>query len=138
MIDVNRLRHLATLHPLSSVTSPVPQFRLFADAGDLCIEGDVDSLAVSQVWLALDVLPPGTPARVDLATAVLRGGSTLAALSDLASAGVTVTIQGQPAAISGLRKAGLRSGGRLALREISLPAGRPATVDRSAACGKWG
>ena len=120
-IDVNRLRHLATLHPLSSVTTPVPQFRLFADAGDLCIEGDVDSLAISQVQLALGVLPAHTPVRVDLATAALRGGTTLTALSDLASAGVDVTIQGHPAAISGLREAGLHSGGRLALREISLP-----------------
>lgn len=122
-IDVNRLRHLATLHPMSSVTTPVPQFRLFADAGDLCIEGDVDSLAVSQAWLALTVLPPHTPVRVDLATAALRGGSTLAALSDLAGAGVDVTIQGHPAAISGLRAAGLRSGGRLALHEISRAGG---------------
>jgi hypothetical protein len=119
-IDVDRLRHLATLHPLSSVSSPVPQFRLFADAGDLCIEGDVDALAISQVGLALGVLPPHTPVRVDLATAVLRGGATLTALSDLASSGVDVTVQGQPAAISGLREAGLRGGGHLALREISL------------------
>jgi MEDS: MEthanogen/methylotroph, DcmR Sensory domain len=119
-IDVDRLRHLATLHPLSSVSSPVPQFRLFADAGDLCIEGDVDALAISQVGLALGVLPPHTPVLVDLATAVLRGGATLTALSDLASSGVDVTVQGQPAAISGLREAGLRGGGHLALREISL------------------
>lgn len=136
-VDVNRLRHLATLHPLSSVTSPVPQFRLFADAGDLCIEGDVDSLAISQMQLALTVLPPHTPVRVDLATAALRGGTTLAALADLAGAGVDVTIEGQPAAISGLREAGLRSGGRLALREITLPGGQPgsqpATADRSGA-----
>lgn len=126
--DVNRLRHLATLHPLSPVTSPVPQFRMFADAGELCIEGDVDSLAVSQVRLALDVLPPGTRVRVDLAAAALRGGTTLAALSDLAGAGVDVIIQGHPAAISGLREAGLRSGGHLALRETSVPRDHPAAV----------
>jgi hypothetical protein len=131
-IDVNRLRHLATLHPLSSVTSPVPQFRLFADAGDLCIEEDVDALAISQVWLALGVLPPDTPVRVDLATAVLRGSTTLTALSELANSGVDVTVQGQPTAISGLREAGLRSAGRLALCEITLPGERPATVHRSA------
>jgi hypothetical protein len=120
-IDVNRLRHLTTLHPLSSVTTPVPQFRLFADAGYLCIEGDVDSLAITQAQLALAVLPPHTPVRVDLTTATLRGGATLTALSGLASAGVEVTVQGHPAAISGLREAGLRSSGRLALCEISLP-----------------
>lgn len=135
-IDVNRLRHLATLHPLSSVTSPVPQFRMFADAGELCIEGDVDSLAISQVWLALDALPPRTRVRLDLETAALRGGTTLAALSDLASAGVNILIQGHPAAISALREAGLRSGGRLALCEISVPAGQPSAVGPGTADGR--
>ena len=52
-VDINRLRHLATLHPLSSASSPVPQFRLFSDAGMLCVEGQVDSFAVTQLWLAL-------------------------------------------------------------------------------------
>lgn len=79
-VDVDRLRHLATLHPLSSVTSPVPQFRLFADSGQLCVEGEIDSFAVSQLWLALDALPPKTGVLVDLATATLRSQEVLAAL----------------------------------------------------------
>src|SRR5450755_1059348 len=78
-VDVDRLRHLATLHPLSSVTSPVPQFRLFADSGQLCVEGEIDSFAVSQLWLALDALPPKTGVLVDLATATLRSQEVLAA-----------------------------------------------------------
>ena len=55
-VNVDQLRHLATLRPLSSAASPVPQFRLFADSGELHIEGEIDSFAVSQVWLALKTL----------------------------------------------------------------------------------
>jgi MEDS: MEthanogen/methylotroph, DcmR Sensory domain len=117
-IDVNRLRHLATLHPLASAASPVPQYRLFADDGELCIEGEVDSFAVSQLRPALDVLPPKTAVRVDLESATLRGAKALAALSDLADTGVTVTIQGQPAAIRELRAAGLVPSERLVLHEF--------------------
>src|ERR1039457_4601357 len=73
-VDVDRLRHLATLHPLSSVTSPVPQFRLFADSGQLCVEGEIDSFAVSQLWLALDALPPKTGVLVDPGGAPPPGG----------------------------------------------------------------
>jgi hypothetical protein len=116
-IDVDRLRHLATLHPLSSAASPVPQFRLFADEGELSIEGEVDSFAVSQLRLALDVLPPKTAVRVDLNSATLRGGRALAALSGLAGAGVSVTVQGQRAAIRELRAAGLMAGEHLAVHE---------------------
>ena len=117
-IDVDRLRHLATLHPLSPADSPVPQFRLFADAGDLCIEGAVDSFAISQLRLALDVLPPKTRVRVDLETASLLGRTTLAALTGLADAGVTVTIQGQHTAIRELQGAGLEAGERLLVHEF--------------------
>ncbi len=102
-VDVDRLRHLATLHPLSSATSPIPQFRLFADAGALCVEGEIDSLAVTQLQLALDALPPQTGVLVDLAAATLRGRKALAGLESLARDGVAVTIQGGPAAIGALR-----------------------------------
>lgn len=120
-IDVDRLRHLATLHPLSSAARPVPQFRLFAEEGELCIEGEVDSFAVSQLWLALDVLPAKTAVRVDLSSARLRGGKALAALSGLAGGGVAVTIQGQRAAIRELRAAGLVAGEHLAVHEFPAP-----------------
>ena len=59
-VNVDRLRHLATLHPLSSAAFPVPQFRLFAESGNLSVEGELDSFAVSQLWLALDALPAKT------------------------------------------------------------------------------
>ena len=57
-VDVNRLRHLATLHPLFPADRPVPQFRLFADDGNLCVEGRIDSFAVTELPAYLDILPP--------------------------------------------------------------------------------
>jgi len=117
-VDVDQLRHLATLHPLSPATSPVPQFRLFADAGDLCVEGEIDSLAVGQLRLALAVLPPKTRVLVDLAVATLRGRKTLVSLRRLCDDGVTVTIRGGPAAIGALRTLGLAGSEYLVLCEL--------------------
>ena len=119
--DVDRLRHLATLHPLSSADSPIPQFRLFAEAGDLRVEGDIDPLAVSQLRLALDQLPPGTGVLIDLASATLRGRTALADLEYLGGDGVAITIQGGPAAIGELRS----QAGHLVLRVVR-PAATPA------------
>ncbi len=96
-VNVNRLRHLATLHPLSLASHPVPQFRMFADAGNLRVEGEIDSLTISQLRLALDLLPPGTGVLIDLTTATLRGRTVLDSLRQLRDDGVTVTIQGEPA-----------------------------------------
>ncbi len=118
-VDVDRLRHLATLHPLSSAARPVPQFRLFADAGDLHVEGELDSFAVSQLRLALDILPPKTGVLVDLAVATLRGGMALAGLGRLCEEGVAVTIRGEPAAIGELRAAGRLPSEHLILQEAS-------------------
>jgi len=101
-VDVDRLRHLATLHPLSPAAGPVPQFRIFADAGDLRVEGEIDSFAISQLRLALKTLPPQTGVLVDLAAAALRGRGVLARLRDLADDGVPVTVQGRPASIGAL------------------------------------
>lgn len=101
-VDVDRLRHLATLHPLSPASGPVPQFRVFADGGDLRVEGEIDSFAISQLRLALKALPSETGVLVDLAAATLRGRGVLARLRDLADDGVTVTIQGRPASIGAL------------------------------------
>jgi hypothetical protein len=118
-VDVNRLRHLATLHPLSPADHPVPQFRLFADAGDLWIEGEIDTFAVSQLRLALDTLPPHTCVQIDLATATLRGAKVLAGLGYLAGTGVVVTIRGEPAAISQLRTTGRPVSDHLILHETA-------------------
>jgi hypothetical protein len=137
-VDVDRLRHLATLHPLSSADSPIPQFRLFADAGELCVEGEIDSLAISQLQLALGVLPPQTGVLVDLAVARLRGRRTLAGLESLARDGVAVTVQGGPAAIGALRVSDPLADRYLTLSEFQpgdtaqLPPGLPAVVTAEA------
>ena len=117
--DVGRLRHLATVHPLSPAADPVPQFRLFADAGDLWVEGEIDSFAVSQLRLALRTLPPHTSVQIDLAAATLRGRKVLADLSVLAGAGAAVTIRGEPAIIAQLRTAGRPASERLILQEAA-------------------
>jgi hypothetical protein len=124
-VNVDRLRHLATLHPLSPAGRPVPQFRLFADTGELCIEGEIDSLTVDQLRLALAVSPPRTGVLIDLAAATIRGRKALASLGYLAGDGVTVTIYGEPAAIAQLRTASPATGGQLHLRETppAIPAG---------------
>ena len=124
-VDVDRLRHLATLHPLSAAGSPVPQFRLFADTGDLCIEGEIDSLTVDQLRLALAVSPPRTGVLIDLAAATIRGRTTLASLGYLAGDGVAVTIHGEPAAIAQLRTASPPTGGQLTFCET--PPATPAS-----------
>jgi MEDS: MEthanogen/methylotroph, DcmR Sensory domain len=101
-VDVDRLRHLASLHPLSTAAHPAPQFRMFADAGDLWIEGEIDALAVGQLRRALKALPPQTGVQVDLAAVTLRGRQVLADLGHLADAGVPVTIRGEPAVLGKL------------------------------------
>lgn len=94
-VAVDTLRHLATLHPLSSAAEPAPQFLLFAEEDGLCIEGEVDSFAVEHLWLALKVLPPKTKVKVDLTRANLRGG-VRNDLRVLCETGVEVTIIGLP------------------------------------------
>jgi MEDS: MEthanogen/methylotroph, DcmR Sensory domain len=115
--DVDRLRHLATLHPLSSAASPVPQFRLFSGTGGLCVEGEIDALAISQLRLALASLPPRTGVLVDLAVATLRGRNALAVLGYLCDDGVAVTIRGEPAAIGALRAPGTLPSQHLTFQE---------------------
>ena len=111
-VDTGALRQLATLHPLSSASSPVPQFRLFSHAAALRAEGQLDSGAVTQLWLALDDLPPGTGVVIDLAKATGLSRSVLAGLGQLGDSGVLVTIRGDRAAIGELtRSAGTLPGG---------------------------
>ncbi len=93
-VTVDALRHLSTLHPLSSRTEPVPQFLLFADDDGVQIEGEVDSFAVDHLWMALDVLPPKTKVTVDMTRANLRGDRVRASLEALAATGVDVTFLG--------------------------------------------
>jgi hypothetical protein len=119
-VDVDKLRHLATLHPLSSAASPVPQFRLFSDAGNLYIEGELDSFAVTQLWLALDNLPANTGVIINLATVRLMSRAVLNGLSELSEAGFAVTIRGDHDAIGEVRaaRAGCLSTGQLLLQEL--------------------
>jgi hypothetical protein len=100
--DVDRLRHLAMLHPISPADSPVPQFRLFSDDGDLCVEGLIDSFAVAELPVYLDILPPKTRVLIDLTVATLASRSALTRLGRLAGAGIAVTIRGDEAALGEL------------------------------------
>jgi len=88
-VNVDTLRHLVTLHPLSSAAEPLPQFRLFVGTDGLCLEGDVDDFAIGHLQRALDILPKGTPAVVDLARARTR--AVEAELKQLVDAGVVLT-----------------------------------------------
>lgn len=116
-VDVDRLRHLASLHPLSTAAQPAPQFRLFADSGALCVEGEIDAFAVSQLELALRALPPRTGVRIDLAAVTLRGRKVMADLGQLADAGVPVTIRGEPAVLGKLRAVSQPASGLFILQE---------------------
>lgn len=118
-VEVDRLRHLATLHPLSSAGSPAPQYRLFADAGNLRVEGLIDSFTVGQLRLALDVLPPGTGVLIDLAAAAFTSRRPFAGLQRLAEAGVPVTVQGPPDALDELTAAGSAPNGHLTLEQTA-------------------
>lgn len=90
-VNVDTLRHLVTLHPLSSAAEPIPQFRLFVDTHGLCLEGDIDDLAMGHLHRALDIMPKGTPVVVDVARARPRDGSVRTELQQLAGAGVVLT-----------------------------------------------
>jgi hypothetical protein len=103
-VDVETLRRLATLHPLSSASSPAPPFRLFSAAGKLRAEGQLDPHAVIQMWCAIEDLPRGTGVMVDLATATLTSYAVATGLGQISHSGVEVTIKGDDAAIGELRR----------------------------------
>ena len=84
-VNVDTLRHLVTLHPISSAADPVPQFRLFVDGAGLCLEGEIDDIAVGYLRRALGVLPKGTPAAVDLTGARARDVAVESELRELAA-----------------------------------------------------
>ena len=116
-VDVSRLRHLATLHPLSSASSPVPQFRLLSESGALRVDGQLDSVAVTQLWLALDNLPPETGVVIDLESAAVLSRGGLADLARLGSSGVDVTIRGSRTTISELTESAGLLADRLVFEE---------------------
>jgi hypothetical protein len=90
-VNVDTLRHLVTLHPLSSAAQPLPQFRLFVNTEGLCLEGDIDDLAIGHLHRAIDILPKGKQVVVDVARARPRDGSVQTELQQLAAAGVLLT-----------------------------------------------
>ena len=105
-VDVDRLRHLATLHPLSSAGQPMPQFRLFSEAGRLRAEGELDVSAIGELWSALRLLPAKTGVVVDLATASFLSATALGALGRIAEAGFDVIVRGPRASLERLALAG--------------------------------
>jgi len=118
-VDVNQLRHLSTLHPLSASADPEPQFRMYSDDGSLCLEGHVDSFTVAQLPIALEVLPRGTSVLIDLSVATLMSRVPLNGLRRLADGGIPVTIRGERKALDTLARDGLRPGGRLRVEVAS-------------------
>jgi MEDS: MEthanogen/methylotroph, DcmR Sensory domain len=132
-VDVNRLRHLSTLHPLSPADCPEPQFRVFTDDGNLCVEGRIDSFTVTGLPVYLDVLPPKTGVLIDLAAATLASRAALIRLGSLAGTGVTVTVRGSAAALDHLAAAGLPANERLILQPTSVPAAPAAGAAGSSA-----
>lgn len=103
-VDIDRLRHTATLHPLLSSTSPVPQFRLFADDGALYAEGDLDTSAVQRIAWALPHLPSGTGVVIDLETTTFVSNAAFLNLHNMAQTGINVTIRGAATATRPLMK----------------------------------
>ena len=92
-VNIDRLRHLATVHPLSSASGPLPRFRLFAEQGCLRAEGTIDAFAVSQIPPALEALPPQTPVLIDLSRSRLTAAS-ICGLRELRDAGVAILTTG--------------------------------------------
>lgn len=90
--NVDTLRHLATVHPLSAAHDPQPQFRLFVGSEGLCLEGDVDASAIELLERALRTVPAGTPEVVDLRGARVRGARARTWLDKLAASGVALAI----------------------------------------------
>ncbi|MGN6791075.1 MAG: MEDS domain-containing protein [Streptosporangiaceae bacterium] len=112
-----QLRQIASVHPLSSASGPVPDYRIFSDGDALHIEGRVDSYAITQLWLALETLPVRADVVVDLATARLMGPGVLAGLTQLCDCGIGLTIRGERSVIDELRDSLSQPSGRLVLEE---------------------
>ncbi len=98
-IQIESLRHLATLHPLSSADTRVPEFRIFSDEGSLWVEGEVDPLAFDQAWRALETLPPKTELVVDLSATALVTKAVMSSLRHLCDTEVRVTVRGATDAV---------------------------------------
>jgi hypothetical protein len=98
-VAVDHLRHLASLHPLTSTTAPTPQYRLFVDDEALSIHGIVDTFAVRAITRTLSALPEKTPLIIDLDEVTLMSRRVLTQLAALWKTGTDVTFRGNPGAI---------------------------------------
>jgi hypothetical protein len=104
-VEVDRLRHLATLHPLASSTSRQPQFRMFVDGETLRLEGILDSFAVQMLRRALEETPGYLDVVIDLRASMLMSAATVRGLDNLSRVGVDITIIGTPDATAPLAEA---------------------------------
>jgi len=91
-VDVDVLRHLSTLHPLSNADSPTPQFRIFVDDGALWIEGDVNAIAIDEALNALEHMPWMTDLVVDLSTTSFVTKKLRSSFDGLSRAGLNVAV----------------------------------------------
>lgn len=102
-VDVNTLRDLATMHPISQEEDPRPPFRVFTDDGALRLEGDIGTETVGRASLALEHLPAHTPVIVSLANAGSITSAALAGLRQLCGSGVAVTVEAAEEIVQRLR-----------------------------------
>lgn len=102
-VDVARLRHLATLHPLISASAPSPQYRLFVDDEALWVGGLLDSSAVSEIDRALQVLSTETALVIPLDQVTLASDLVFSDLVHLSDRGTDVTFRGPPELVDAKR-----------------------------------
>jgi hypothetical protein len=102
-VEIDRLRHLATLHPMVSASTPAPQFRMFADDSSLWIIGLVNTTAVDELWSTLAVLGPKTALHIDLDQATLFSHRVVAELAGIAATGVEVIFSGNSETVDATR-----------------------------------
>lgn len=98
-VDVDRLRHLSTLHPLSSASCPKPQYRMYADGDALRLEGDVDATAVENLHKAMGFFPSETSIEIDLGDTSFVTRSLLNRLVNLGSSGWDVVVRASQAVL---------------------------------------
>ena len=103
-VDVDQLRHLATLHPLVSASTPTPQFRLYAYDESVWVEGLLDTFAVGQISHTLLSLPAKTPLVVDLDDVTVASDRVYSSLASLSDTGIDVTVQGPPEQVRSARR----------------------------------
>lgn len=103
-VEVDQLRHLATLHPLVSASTPTPQFRLYAYDDAVWVSGLLDTFAVGQISHTLLSLPAKTPLVVDLDDVTVASDRVYSSLASLSESGIDVTVQGPETLVSAARR----------------------------------